>query len=367
MSDTQKRYRAVRNALKRMYPGDPKGNLARHLNTLASMIGGIVGSQSTNLPDVARKATVEPYANKKRANRESRVKRFSRWIDNERISQEIYFMPFAQILIAALAGMPLVLAIDGSAVGMGCTALVIGIVYKKRLFPLAWIVREGKKGHFPEEIHLELLDRVHSILPAEAQIILVGDGEFDGVDYQKTVNQWGWQYVSRTASTIMLSTEDHEFSFEDMACNLQAGETLVAPQVSFSREEYGPVTAIAWWGNGYKEPIFLVTNMESVEDACSVYKKRFKIETFFSDQKSRGFYLHKSHLSDPARLGRLMIAACLAYCWIICLGVEAVRQGWHTIFHRKHRCDLSLFQIGLNALEYLIEKGRAIPVAFNLG
>ena len=66
MSDTQKRHRAVRNALKRMYPGAPKGNLARHLNTLASMIGGIVGSQSTNLPDVARKATVEPYANKKR-------------------------------------------------------------------------------------------------------------------------------------------------------------------------------------------------------------------------------------------------------------------------------------------------------------
>jgi hypothetical protein len=36
------------------------------------------------------------------------------------------------------------------------------------------------------------------------------------------------------------------------------------------------------------------------------------IETFFSDQKSRGFNLHKSHVSDPARLARLLIAACLA-------------------------------------------------------
>ena len=129
-------------------------------------------------------------------------------------------------------------------------------------------------------------------------------------------------------------------------------------------EEYGPVTAIAWWGMDYKEPIFLVTNIESVEQACLYYKKRFKIETFFGDQKSRGFYLHKSHVSDPDRLARLMIAACLAYYWIICLGVEAIRRGWHHVFHRKSRCDLSLFQIGLKALEYLLKEG--LPIYFGI-
>jgi hypothetical protein len=37
------------------------------------------------------------------------------------------------------------------------------------------------------------------------------------------------------------------------------------------------------------------------------------IETFFSDQKSRGFHLHQSHISDPQRLSRLLIGAWLAY------------------------------------------------------
>ena len=41
------------------------------------------------------------------------------------------------------------------------------------------------------------------------------------------------------------------------------------------------------------------------------------IETFFSDEKSRGFHLEKSHLADPERLSTLMIAACPAYLWII--------------------------------------------------
>jgi hypothetical protein len=330
------------------------------------MISGIVGSQSTNLPAIAGKTSAEPYNNGKPANRESRVKRFSRWIDNEKISQELYFMPFAKILLEALAHHPLVLAMDGSIAGRNCAALLIGIVYKKRLLPLAWIVRKGKKGHFPEQIHLDLLDLVKPVIPSDARVILVADGEFDGVDYQKTANLWGWKYVSRTGKTIALSTEENEFCFDDMGRDIQSGEKLVAERAFFSKEEYGPVMAIAWWRIDCEEPIFLVTNMDSHEQACMYYQKRFKIETFFSDQKSRGFYLHKSHLSDPDRLARLMMAACLAYIWVIYLGQEAVRRGWHQIFHRKSRCDLSLFQIGLNALDYLLSEGIPIPAAFRL-
>src|SRR2546428_11099122 len=62
-----------------------------------------------------------------------------------------------------------------------------------------------------------------------------------------------------------------------------------------------------------------VSNMDAAEEACRYYQKRFRIETFFSDQKSRGFHSHKSHISDPQRLSRLLIAACLAYIWIIYL------------------------------------------------
>jgi hypothetical protein len=68
---------------------------------------------------------------------------------------------------------------------------------------------------------------------------------------------------------------------------------------------------------GYHEPLYVVRNMEAVEAACRSYQKRFRIETFFSDQKSRGFPIHKSHISDPQRLSRLLIAACVAYIWIL--------------------------------------------------
>jgi hypothetical protein len=136
--------------------------------------------------------------------------------------------------------------------------------------------------------------------------------------------------------------------------------------VAITHQAYGPVLVIAWWKVGYKEPIYLVTNMSLVEEACYWYGKRFRIETFFSDQKSRGFNMHKSHISDPERLSRLMIAACLAYIWIIYLGVVAIRDGWVKIIHRPDRCDLSLFQLGLDLLEHFLNEHLPIPVAFQV-
>src|SRR5687767_814379 len=84
--------------------------------------------------------------------------------------------------------------------------------------------------------------------------------------------------------------------------------------------------------------------MSGAEEAIRYYQKRFRIETFFSDQKSRGFNIQKSHLEDPQRLSRLLIALCLAYIWLVYLGVLCKTEGWQSIIHRKSRCDLSLFQ-----------------------
>jgi hypothetical protein len=41
--------------------------------------------------------------------------------------------------------------------------------------------------------------------------------------------------------------------------------------------------------------------MSVAEEAIRYYQTRFRIETFFSDQKSRGFNIHKSHLEDCQR------------------------------------------------------------------
>ena len=360
MSDNRKRYRTIKQSLKQLYPHEPTGNQARHLTTLAALISGIVGSRSCQLPDIASKV---PDGNKK----ESRVKRYTRWLQNERITSDVYFLPYAAELLATLATtQSLLLAIDGSEVGRGCMALMISVIYKQRALPLVWVVVAQAKGHLAEAQHVQLLAQAQALVPAGATVIVVGDGEFDGVTWQATLQSYGWEYVCRTAKNVQLGEADAETLAPFETVNVQPGECLALFDVTFSQQLYGPVLAIAWWDAAYKQPIYLVSNMALCAEACYWYRRRYRIETFFSDQKSRGFNLQKSHLTDPTRLARLLIATCLAYIWIVYLGVIAQRDQWVRIIHRTERCDLSLFQLGLELLEHLLNEGLPIPVAFKV-
>ena len=92
---------------------------------------------------------------------------------------------------------------------------------------------------------------------------------------------------------------------------------MALQEVSVTREVYGPIMVWCCWAKGYQEPLYLVSNLATAEEACRLYHKLFRIETFFSDQKSRGFHIHTSHIYVHQRLSRLLIAACLAYIWIV--------------------------------------------------
>ena len=356
MSDNHRRYCAIRDALVQLSP-HLKGHALRHRLTLAALICGIVGSKHSHLPAIASKAP-------SKAKRQSRIMRYARWLKNKQITPEHYFVPFLNGLLASLPEGPLVLVMDGSQIGRGCMALVVSVLHQTRALPLAWLVVKGKKGHLSQALHLQLLKHVQERLGSEREVIFVGDGEFDGVDLLSALEQVGWQYVCRTAKNARLQESGKEFCFADL--HLQPGDYTQIDGVAFTQAGYAPVTAVAVWEAGYAEPLYLMTNMELGEEALSYYGKRYGIETFFSDQKSRGFHLAHSHLSDPARLSRLMIATCLAYIWLVCWGTQIKQTGKLGLIHRSRRCDLSLFQIGLIWLEHCLNEGLPLQVRFHL-
>jgi hypothetical protein len=359
MSDNLRRYRAIRDALTQYYPGQPTGTVARHVTTLAALISGIVASKNTQLPQVAAKV---PTGTKP----ESRVKRFARWLDNERILEELYFLPYAELLLAHLAIETLVLVMDGSGIGRGCVALMMHVIYKGRALPLAWRVRQGPKGHFPEELHIALVELIATCLPEGSRVVLLGDGEFDGIKLQETLNKAGWCYACRAAQSTVATWDGATFRLDTLGACSKPGTLIELKEVQITRDAYGPVMVLSCWAKGYHEPLYLVSNMETAEEACRYYQKRFRIETFFSDQKSRGFHIHKSHIADPQRLSRLLIAACLAYIWIVYLGSLCEKEGWREHVHRKQRCDLSFFQLGLRILEHFLNEELPIPVQFHV-
>ena len=66
------------------------------------------------------------------------------------------------------------------------------------------------------------------------------------------------------------------FAFEDLI--LQPGDCVSMSDAVFTSQEYGPVLVIAVWAKAYQEPIYLVTNMDSVDEACHWYSNDFALK-----------------------------------------------------------------------------------------
>lgn len=357
MSDSRRTYSAIQTKLVQLR-GYPTGRVLQRTAVLAAFITGIVRSKSTQGRKVAEQSGL-------RSKVESRVKQLERWYRSQNISYELDYLPYMSHILDELSDIPWVLAIDGSEIGRGCMALMINLVYEKRSIPLVWVVFQRPKGHASAAEHIDLIEQVLKILPEEQEIVFLGDGEFDSVELQQRLQCIeGWDYVCRTAKNITIHSEGESFPLEEVSVLPEM--MLSLPRVFVTEEAFGPVHVAAVWDQENEEPLYLVTSFELAEEAYYWYQRRMRIETFFSDQKSRGFGLHKCHVSDPIRLSRILIAASLAYLWMIYLGVHAHLNNMVPIIHRTDRCDLSLFQIGLSLLQHLLDESMTIEVDFRL-
>jgi hypothetical protein len=72
---------------------------------------------------------------------------FRRWLQNENVNFEVFYLPLIEKVINVLSREPIVLIIDGSETAKNCVTLMVSVVYKGRALPLMWVTREGKKGH----------------------------------------------------------------------------------------------------------------------------------------------------------------------------------------------------------------------------
>ncbi|MFT5262537.1 MAG: hypothetical protein ACI8YQ_001268 [Polaribacter sp.] len=162
--------------------GQPSGNGLRRLTVLSLMISALIRGGRASLQCIGNSMELE-------TDLESRIKKAKRWLNSKWTDVEAHFIPYVVPIIISLSKSgQLVLAIDGSAIGKSCTALMISIIWRGRAIPISWLVRKAPKGHFPQEMHVALINQVallfDSIIQTECRIILLGDGEFDGTQLQ---------------------------------------------------------------------------------------------------------------------------------------------------------------------------------------
>ena len=139
--------------------------------------------------------------------------------------------------------------------------LMVGVLYQKRALPIAWLVYQGQKGHASAQRHIQVLEKVQAILPEGSEVILLGDAEYDTTEMLLWLEKnTTWKYVLRTSPQIYVQTSAESQPLRDYP--LQPGYLFSLSQVGFTQTATVTLNAIGWWGAEYKDPIFLITNLE---------------------------------------------------------------------------------------------------------
>lgn len=112
MTDNLRTYHIIRQGLTQLYPAKLSASKLRLLKTLALVTNGLIESSHCQLPKLAAKAP-PGWGGKL----ESRIKQLSRFLDNERVSTETFWLPYLRPLLASLthnSERELLICLDGT-------------------------------------------------------------------------------------------------------------------------------------------------------------------------------------------------------------------------------------------------------------
>ncbi len=110
--------------------------------------------------------------------------------------------------------------------GRGGGARMLHGIEKGRALPLVGRVRQGPKGHFPEDRPIALVKLRRACLPAGTQGVLLGDGECEGTRLQATRNEAGWCSGCRTAQSTGATWEGAPLRLDTLGACSKPGTLL---------------------------------------------------------------------------------------------------------------------------------------------
>lgn len=301
-------HKDILNFLQQVIPDARNGQIQRRFCLMTSLIQGCIRNGHCRLESLSE--ATDAYRAQKKS---SLLQQSKRWLSNKWTDWQTFYLPFAQHFLQGLAAKgEIVLVIDGSQTGPANTTLMLSALCKGFAIPVAWVVKKGGKGHFPEEMHTDLLEIVTQICPPGCRIVLLGDGEFDSQALQQCCVDNQWSFVVRTSSDRLIDFGGEVARFDSLQ---------TTRRICFIPDALPLANAVYWHGKGYSKPLFLLTNLELSHEACCYYKRRFKIETLFKHLKSAGFYIHKTRLKCAKKLTNLIIVVAFAFVFSFCMGI----------------------------------------------
>jgi hypothetical protein len=333
----------------------PQERVTRKRNFLWLLVGAYQ-SRSVHLSKIAEKVPGLACL-------PSKARRIQRLLDNPAIRVRKWYEPIARAIIRQVAHDRVRLIMDGSKIGFGHQLLLVSIAYRRRTIPLVWTWVKSNRGHSSSWKQTALLSYVHSLIPPQTRVIVVGDSEFGEVEVQKLLNAWSWEYVLRQKGRYLFKAKGQSAFQRLDSLVSKPGQKLWLEDCQLTAKYLYPVNLLAYWKPGETEPWLLATNLLTPQRVLKTYRLRMWIEETFGDLKAHGFDLESTHLRNFLRLSRLTLAVVLLYVWLVAFGSKVIKSGQRRLVDRNDRRDYSIFRIGRNMVERLLSNEEPLSIS----
>src|SRR5262249_23919773 len=137
----------------------------RHLKTLAWMMVGLMPSRQINLTAWA------PYVASRAVYAQSLVRRFERWLQNQRIEVHQVYGTLLQEALAEWGTHALYLALDTSTLWETYGLVRLSLIDRGRAVPIVWKVLQHPSRRVAYPVYANVLDKAASLLPLQCTVI----------------------------------------------------------------------------------------------------------------------------------------------------------------------------------------------------
>ena len=219
----------------------------------------------------------------------------------------------------------------------------IGIVFGSMAFPVVWQVVPAK-GNSNVLERVDLIKRLLKVIPPETIKALLADREFIGNEWLEYLNDKGIPFCIRIKQNARVQRGDRTIPVHRLFANLRprTARSLAKPQFLYQQQ-------LCLAGMKLHNEYCIVASNQTDFPILDLYKERWSIENLFSIFKSRGFYLEETHMTEPARIEKLiaLLTIALVFVWKTGEYVSSLRP----IIIKKHgRKAQSVFRAGLDQL-----------------
>lgn len=310
--------------------------------TLGQLALGLLSARTTNLSVLA----AERVASASTASTYRRYQRFFQFVE----LGEDWAAPVVAEL-ARLAG-PRTLILDRTNWKVGrreINLLMLAVKTRRGRLGLMWTVLD-RAGNSGAKQRTALLERYIARFGQESIGLRLGDREFIGTDWLNYLIGKDIPFVIRMREGQRATTVEGRSGSLGRLLLGPGGERQATVTLDAMAEKGvpGPAIAVRAVQPKGRKPVIVATNRPSLR-ALEAYRKRWAVESFFADAKTRGFNFEDTRLTCPRKLALLTAILAIAVAWANATAVRLL--GRRSPPRKKHGyLAKSLFRIGLDHL-----------------